>query len=442
MNREEFLRSHWKRYPAIDMPTVDCQTALSLPGVVSVGGRLVVAANAFHLVSAGVSLPLDFEQAQWSESGVFALVPAFSPAQIRDGDLLCVRAKSENGVWRVRDVQLLFAAHDPAWRQPPAGPEFRLAWSEASASSWTAMVSAARAYFSAQGFQEARTPTLVPSPGTEPFLDPFRTTVLFGSVSREIFLPTSPEFHLKKLLVGGFTRVFEMKECFRNDEGGSHHQPEFLMLEWYRAYVDLDAIALDVDELIATVARALSLPPPPRLTQTTIRDLFRTYLEFDLKPETAKSELLALARGLGITADAEESWDDVYFRIFLTKLEPELAHGGPWLVRDYPPSQAALARIGRDGWADRFEIYWRGLEIANAFHELNDPELNERRFATDARERAARGKPPVPHDEELVRALYSGLPPSGGIALGMDRLFMALMEIGQIEQTRAFPYRV
>lgn len=340
----------------------------------------------------------------------------------------------------------MFATDDPAWRNRPRDQGFQLRWSSENAKRWAEFVSATRAYFDSREFQEARTPTLVPSPGTEPFLDPFRTTTVFGSRHRGMFLPTSPEFHLKKLLVGGFTRIYELKDCFRNDEGGGHHQPEFLMLEWYRAYANLEAIAVDVDDLIQTLASVLGAPldapVPPRLTHTTIRELFETYLDFDLRPETPKEALLDLAAAHAVPVDSSDGWDDVYFRIFLSCIEPEMAKSpNLWLVRDYPPSQAALARIGPSGWADRFEIYWRGLEIANAFHELNDPEANVARFEKDRRERVRLGKDPVPADEELIRALYEGMPPSGGIALGMDRLYMAMFGVERIENTRAFPYR-
>ena len=116
-----------------------------------------------------------------------------------------------------------------------------------------------------------------------------------------------------------------------------------------------------------------------------------------------------------------------------------MGENGPLLVSNYPPSQAALSRLGADGFAERFEVYWNGLELANAFHELNDPAENERRFAEDAALKVALGKPRVPRDENLMRALKRGLPPSGGIALGVDRLFMAMFGIKEIAETRAFP---
>ncbi len=382
-----------------------------------------------------------FAASVWLPQGARGEPPPFDPAVLREGDLLAIDGWMIDGALAARGVLLLFAADDRSWRHRPEPVPFRLHWSPQAASRWGAFTESVRRFFVARGFNEARTPTLVPSPGTEPFLEPFVTKIVFGSSEAASFLPTSPEFHLKKLLAGGFTRVFELKECFRNNESGSHHQFEFLMLEWYRAYSNLDAIAADCDELMAAAAAALGVPAPASLVRVTMRDLFQRRFGFELSPSTPKTDLLRLAADQAVAVDATDTWDEVFFRLFLARIEPELAADGPWLVAGYPPSQAALARIGPDGWADRFEIYWKGLEIANAFHELNDPDANVERFRRDSAERAASGKPPVPHDEELVNALYQGLPPSGGIALGMDRLFMALTGIERIEDTRAFPRR-
>lgn len=443
LTRDDFLAHHWKRYPPLETPAIDCREALSAVGRVKVGGRLSKdqTRRGWALTSAGAQLALDLTRAQWSTLSSLGDPPVFDDAHLSHGDLLALSGEVRDGFLRVTDVVLLFAVSDRSWQRRPEGPPPQLNWSIDSAERWATFVLAVRSFFGMRDFIEARTPTLVPSPGTEPFLDPFRTSVVFGAREMEMFLPTSPEFHLKKLLIGGFTKLFELKDCFRNNERGSHHQPEFLMLEWYRAYSDLSAIAADVDDLFLEAAVALGLDQPPRLIQTSMRDLFDLHLNFSLKPTTSKVELLELAARSEIDALASDSWNDIFFRIFLARVEPELARGGPWLVRDYPPSQAALARINADGWADRFEIYWRGLEIANAFHELNDPEANLQRFLKDAEEKRANGKLAVPHDEELVHAFYVGMPPSGGIALGMDRLFMALIKEDRIEKTRAFPHR-
>jgi len=305
---------------------------------------------------------------------------------------------------------------------------------------WAEFTAQVRKFFTDKDFLEVRTPTLVRSPGTEPFLDPLMTEASFDGKFRKLFLPTSPEFHLKKLLAAGFTKIFEFKECFRNHEGGGHHQPEFLMLEWYRAYSNLDAIADDCEQLLKTVSIAFN-GHEAKLSRFTIAELFKKDFDFELTPKTSKQELLSIARKQNVVVDVDESWDDIYFRIFLEKIEPSLNQNDPVLIKNYPPSQSALARMTADGWTDRFEIYWRGFEIANAFHELNDPQSNLQRFERDADEARQIGKIPVPHDDELILALKKGMPPSGGIALGMDRLFMAVTGADTISETRAFPFR-
>lgn len=441
MNREIYLASHWLRYPCVDSTIIDCAEALGSSGAVRVGGRLEFATSDWSLASGGARLPVSFSDAVWSREASLAEPPPFHPAVLRPGDLVALAGRSENGVFRAKEVALLFAAEDRSWKHASASGPFHLNWTPSDAKRWAAFTSAVRDFFKVRGFIEARTPTLVRSPGTEPFLEPFVTRTVFGARAEDCYLPTSPEFHLKKLLVAGFTRVFELKDCFRNNEGGGHHQPEFLMLEWYRAFSNLDAIAADCDDLLGAAAEGVGAERPGPLTRTTMSDLFVEHLGFNLGPTTSKEELRRLARAQSVVTGPDDSWDEIFFRLFLTKIEPRLQSGGPWLVKGYPPSQAALARIGSDGWADRFEIYWKGVEIANAFHELNDPDANVERFRKDASERAAQGKPPVPRDEELVSAFYRGLPPSGGIALGMDRLFMALTGVPKIEDTRAFPRR-
>jgi lysyl-tRNA synthetase class 2 len=298
-----------------------------------------------------------------------------------------------------------------------------------------------REFFEARGFIEAATPTLVASPGTEPFLDPFETEWVFGSARHKFFLPTSPEFHLKKMLSFGWTRVFELKTCFRNGELSPSHQAEFLMLEWYRAYATLDAIADDVGALLDFLLMRLNPSHGiQKLTRTTMADLFaKAFAGFELRSTTSIDELRELAKSQAVHFDPTDSWDDVFLRIFIEKIEDKLGAEGPLLVRGYPPSQAALSRIAHNGFADRFEVYWRGLELANAFHELNDPIENQVRFKKDAELKAQLGKAAVPGDLKLLEAFESGMPPAGGIALGVERLFMALFEIQDISETRAFP---
>jgi elongation factor P--(R)-beta-lysine ligase len=306
---------------------------------------------------------------------------------------------------------------------------------------WQSFAGLIRSYFRDREFTEVRTPTLVQSPGMEPHLDPFKTVFQFGRVKTEFFLPTSPEFHLKKMLSRGWRKIFEFKECFRNGEYGSHHQPEFLMLEWYRAYKDFESMIHDVKSLLGYLQDQFgSQVPFDEVEVTTMSDLFRKYCEFDLKPSTPKGELEELCRRLAVGFEKNDSWDELFHRVFLEKIEPGLR--GPVIVRDFPPSQAALSKINSAGWADRFELYWNGFEIANAFHELNDPAEQRRRFEESAIERKRLGKEPVPIDPEFLEALEAGIPPAVGIALGVERLFLAYLNENDLVGARAFPTRL
>lgn len=423
LSRDEFLAKAWRRYPEATSGWLDVSAYLEAPQVGAiVCGRL----GAGDTLSFGGSrVRFELKAAKWLEP---QSVP-FSSTLLAEGDLIAARV-AETGDPTIFDRMLLLA---------PGGPAALGDFTVGRSKEWMAFVATIRSHFTSRDFIEATTPTLVPSPGTEPFLDPFVTTWEIGSERRDLYLPTSPEFHLKKMLAAGWPRLFELKTCFRNGEIGIHHQPEFLMLEWYRAFATLDRIADDVEELFGTLSRAFGTSIP-RLERTTVSRLFeRAFPGFVLKPSTTREELADLAKRESIPISSDDGFDDVFFRLFLEKIEPTLGVSGPLLVRGYPPSQAALSRLGADGFADRFEVYWRGLEIANAFHELNDPGENEARFAIDAAKKASLGKPAVPRDETLVRAIHRGLPPSGGIALGVDRLFMALLGVEDIAATRAFP---
>lgn len=303
------------------------------------------------------------------------------------------------------------------------------------ARAWADFLARVRGFFTARSFVEVTTPTLAPSPGTEPFLDPVSVTIESGGVLAKRFLITSPEFHLKKALSAGLSRVFEIAKCFRDREGGGHHRVEFHMLEWYRSFASLAEIADDVEGLFK------AFDAETRLRRTTMAALFREFANFSLEPSTTRTELAVVAASLDVRITADDDFDDIFHRIFLEKIEPRLdgfAHGDPLLIAGYPPSMAALARIGHDGFADRFEVYWMGLELCNAFHELNDPSENRRRFDKDNSIRERSGREAVPIDDELLQSFDLGVPPSGGIALGLERLFMALYKIPDIGDVRPF----
>lgn len=304
---------------------------------------------------------------------------------------------------------------------------------------WNHYLESLRGFFRRQSFIEVRTPSLVTCPGTEPSLDVFSTELKVGSRKEKLFLPTSPELHLKKALALGAEKIFEVAPCFRNGEVTERHQPEFLMLEWYRAYDTLKAIKNDVVELIQDLAKQMKVPPPRKILTFSVADLFKIHCDFILTPQTNKEELKALAEKLHVDVRSAESIDDYFFLIFMEKIESQLHGEDLVFVEKYPPYQAALARLTPDGWGDRFEVYWKGLELANAFHELNDPEVQRLRSAEDLQKKTESAKEVIQLDAEFFQCLDAGMPPSGGIALGVERVFMALMGQGQIADLFVFP---
>lgn len=304
---------------------------------------------------------------------------------------------------------------------------------------WNFYLDQIRLFFKSRDFLEVKTPSLVVCPGTEPSLDVFSTELQIGSRKEKLFLPTSPELHLKKTLALGAERIFEMASCFRNGEVTERHQPEFLMLEWYRAYSDLSSIKQDMIDLVHHLTKAFACKAPEQVRTYSVAELFQKYCHFELTPQTSMQELKQLAERLGVDVRSAESIDDFFFLIFMEKIESELPQDQLIFVEKYPPYQAALARLTEDGWGDRFEAYWKGLELCNAFNELNDPVIQRARSQQDLDKKVQMGKAIVGLDEEFFQCLEAGVPPAGGIALGVERLFMCLLELQKISAVQVFP---
>ncbi len=320
---------------------------------------------------------------------------------------------------------------------------------------WNSFCAQVGALLESRGLVQVATPSLVVCPGFEPSLVPFGTQFLLEGAqpqeAKELYLPTSPEIHLKKLLCQGWTDIFEIRSCFRNAELTEQHEPEFTMLEWYRAYADLELIVEDLTAILHQLQASnmiVGLGPkdqPLAVQRVSVAELFRDYAQMDLKPTTTLDEMRQKALDLGVIScgagSQELSWDDIFHLIFLSQIEPKLGLSEPTLVTDYPPSQAALSRINSSGWAQRYEFYWRGFEIANGFDELNDPLEQRLRAQRDIQERLRLGRGLLPMDEEFFQALEGGMPPAGGIALGLERLFMACQRIANIGEIKLFSYQ-
>lgn len=337
------------------------------------------------------------------------------------GDLVAV---DENGQWTLL---------------APALARLDRTFDEALLKKWSAYLGFVREFFHARQFIEVRTPALVECPGTEPALDVFKTEFTHGSKKKTFFLPTSPELHLKKALALGGERIFEIANCFRNGEITERHQPEFLMLEWYRAFDHLGTIQSDVQQMVVFLAEKLQLKRPDAFRSVTIAELFKKHANYDLKPTTSFADYKQMADNLKLDTRNLTTVDDLFSLIMIEKIEPNLPPNEATFVHDYPPFQAALARTTKEGWGDRFELYWKNLELANAFHELNDPTVQRKRFEEDLQKKRDWKKEEVPLDEEFLKALEAGMPPSAGVALGLERLFMALTSEPNLKTLRLFP---
>lgn len=257
-----------------------------------------------------------------------------------------------------------------------------------------AIVHALRSWFHGHGYLELHTPVLVPSPAMEEHLEPVRAA---GA-----FLHTSPEFAMKRALAAGLPRIYQIVPCFRDEEQGVHHSREFTMLEWYRVGAGTEDLMDEVEALVAAAAAAVARPAP-------------------------RFERRAVAELIDDRGDP-----DAWFLEWVDRVEPTLIR--PTIVHGYPAWQAALARL-RGGVADRFEVYLGGIELANAFGEETDPDELRARMSASAERRRAAGREPHPIDEAFLEAV-GRMPRCAGIAMGVDRLVMALLEISDIRRVQ------
>lgn len=291
-------------------------------------------------------------------------------------------------------------------------------------------------FFDQRGFVGINTPTRVACAAIEPFLDPIPT----GSS----WLRTSPELHIKRLLATGFDRIYEMGPAYRDEPRSRSHREEFTMLEWYRLFADLEDLVSDVTELLLALSPHAQDPSwfeqEPEVM--SVCDLFMTRLNLDLAISQT-DDLARFCDESGIHCAPDDTWDDLFFRILLHKLEPQLGQERPLILTDYPASQAALAKQrpatgSALATCYRFELYIKGMELANAFYELVDAKEQATRIAESQRQRSQMGRQPHPTDRPFLMALKSGLPPCAGIALGVDRLAMVLLGVNHIDDVLPF----
>ena len=314
----------------------------------------------------------------------------------------------------------------------------------------SAITRALRAWFDEQGFTEVETSVLQVSPGNETHLHAPRTELSRangGRVTR--YLRTSPEFACKKLLAAGEERIFELARVFRDRERGDLHLPEFTMLEWYRANAGYDAVIADTIVVIAHAAQATgigrfsfrgrSADPFVEPELLTVAGAFAQFAGIDLLATIDRGEgdraVLAAAAAGKVRISDDDTWSDIFSKILVEHVEPKLGQGRLTILFEYPAPEAALARTkpSDSRVAERFEVYACGVELANGFGELTDPEEQRRRFLLAMDEKERRYGERYPLDEEFLAAV-AGMPQASGVALGFDRLVMLASGASRVDQ--------
>jgi len=313
-----------------------------------------------------------------------------------------------------------------------------------------AVTRALRAWFDEQGFTEVETGVLQISPGNETHLHAPRTEIIGSDGSRMVrYLRTSPEFAAKKLLAAGETNIFEFARVFRDRERGDLHLPEFTMLEWYRANAGYDAIMADTIVVIAHAAQATGIgqfafrgrtaDPFAEPELLTVAQAFERFAGIDLLATIVNGEgdraALAAAATKRVRITDDDTWSDIFSKVLVEHVEPNLGQGRLTVLFEYPAPEAALARAkaGDPRVAERFEVYACGVELANGFGELTDAVEQRRRFADSMDEKERRYGERYPLDEEFLAAV-AAMPPSSGVALGFDRLVMLASGALRVDQ--------
>ncbi|WJY15529.1 elongation factor P--(R)-beta-lysine ligase [Pectobacteriaceae bacterium CE90] len=294
-----------------------------------------------------------------------------------------------------------------------------------------------RRFFADRGVLEVETPAMSQATVTDVHLSPFQTHFVGPGAAEglTLYLMTSPEYHMKRLLAAGSGPIFQLCRSFRNEESGRHHNPEFTMLEWYRLHYDMYRLMNEVDDLLQQV---LECDNAERLTY---QQAFQRHLEIDpLSADKAQLRDVAEKLGVGDVAANENDRDTLLQLLFTVGVETNIGRDKPAFVYHFPATQASLAEISTEDHrvAERFEVYFKGIELANGFRELTDSHEQRQRFEQDNRKRIARGLPVQPIDENLLAALEAGMPECAGVALGVDRLIMLALNAETLSDVIAF----
>jgi len=325
----------------------------------------------------------------------------------------------------------------------------------------TLIMAKIREFFVNKGFLDVDTPELVNLPGMEPYLDIFKSKfeVNFDaerSFERDMYLITSPEYAMKKLLVAGFEKIFQLTKAFRNKETFSDlHNPEFTILEWYRAYASYEEIIQDTEDLVKFLfqefgegKRTMNINGHEvrvldKWKKLRVVDAFEQYAGINKDVFEDLEKFREAVKRKGYNVNNETSFDDLFFLVFLNEIEGKLGLDVPVILCDYPLSMAALSKQCANDvkYAERYEAYIGGVELCNGFTELNDASEQKKRLEAERIERINLKKAEYAVDASFIEALELGMPPSGGTALGVDRLIMLLVGAKSIEEVLFFPFK-
>jgi lysyl-tRNA synthetase class 2 len=377
---------------------------------VLIGGRVVLGSLEWRVADAFASLPVTLANGRTPEAGALVIVRgSFAQGRLSNAEL--IDEQPGGGGSAIPEFERLF--------ERGVGSRLRLR---------ARLLAETRRFFLNAGFLEVDTPLRSAESGTETHVEPLR--------SGPSYLITSPELHMKRLLVAGVPRLFQIVHCFRADELGPWHAPEFSMLEWYRAFADWTSMLSDTERLIAGLAESVHGSPEVQLADGRRIDLRPPFLRLSVRE--AFSRHAGVADAAALAADDE----DTFFQLLVDRVEPALAsYPRPIFLHDYPSSQAALARVcpNDPSVAERFELYLGGIELCNGYGELSDPREQRRRCELDRERRRALGRPVPERPERFLTALDHGMPKASGNALGMDRLIAILAGQSAIEEVCPFP---
>ena len=311
------------------------------------------------------------------------------------------------------------------------------------------IIKAVRSYFDEQGFEEVETPILQVCPVMDTHIHAFKTELkgVDMQVKSTPYLHTSPEFAMKKLMVAGMPKIYQICHVFRNCEGSKRHSPEFTMIEWYRTQSDYTHIMNDCVDLLRHCADTVEIKhyryknhecdPFAEWEKLSVSEAFERYANIDLAAFLDnKAGFRQAVSDLGLHTAEDDGWDDLFFRVMDDRIEPQLGMKVPTFLYDYPASMASLSRRKPEDprFAERFELYICGIELANAFSELTDAKEQVKRYHEEMDMKETLYGEHYPLDEDFIAALEHGMPQSGGIALGIDRLIMVATGADDITQ--------